>query len=143
MKEVKEWDGNPREMRVWDDDEEERAIVVFIKPDFDSHYYPVVAWHKDYDGVLSYKHCAEIEEDERPMTHKELARWLREKPNREYKYGDYENVNVHSVFVYGLLMEDEPVDKKIYVREGDGEWKKPLKSLLDENWHYGKEFGED
>lgn len=129
MKEVKEWDGNPREMYVYDHDENQavKATVHYIAPS--NNDYPVFATivKNNYKHSTLFKHCAEIEaEKQRLMTHKELARWLREKPNREYKCGDYENVNVHSVFVYGLLMEDEPVDKKIYVREGDEPWHVPL-----------------
>lgn len=144
VKEVTEWNGEPREMLVWNDDEnkKEKRFVIFIEPS--SNVFPyirVITWDALTGNMVMFKHCAEIEEQ--LMTHKELARWIREKPNREYKYGDYENVNVYSVFVYGLRMECEPVDKNIYVREGYGEWEKPLKSLLYKNWNYGKEFKED
>ena len=75
--------------------------------------------------VRRYAHCAEIEESEtRRMTNKELSRWLREKPTREYKHdGDS---YVYSVHVYMESRGDEKVDDCILIREGAGEWREPL-----------------
>lgn len=58
------------------------------------------------------------------MTHKELSRWLREQPSREYKYqtSDY----ICSAFDYRECKQDEEVHEDIRIREDGGEWKEPL-----------------
>ena len=130
MKEVtyEEWIKNPtpRMMWVWDDKEEDKVkakVVHFINADVSS---PVVI-ETVSNHILETKHCAEIEGPKtRRMTNKELARWLREKPTREYK-----NTNNSSPVVYGdySYMETESSDKvdiNILIREDDGEWREPL-----------------
>lgn len=71
MKEVIKWDNNPREMWVWDEDEEYRVKhkVVYImtpgeverfKASYTKHnIFPVIALDKDYCDVR-YMHCAEL-----------------------------------------------------------------------------------
>ena len=129
MKEVtyEDWQKNPtpRMMWVWDDDEDDRKqrkVVCFIRPKLS---FPVVALANDEIRIDHFKHCAEIEKQRR-MTNKELSRWLREKPTREYK-----NTNNFSPVVYGnySYMETESSDKVddcILIREDDGEWREPL-----------------
>ena len=130
MKELthEEWMKNqtPRMMWVWDDKEEDKVkakVVHFINADVSS---PVVI-ETVSNHILETKHCAEIEGPKtRRMTNKELARWLREKPTREYK-----NTNNSSPVVYGdySYMETESSDKvdiNILIREDDGEWREPL-----------------
>lgn len=60
----------------------------------------------------------------RRMTHKELSRWLKEKPTREWKYtdGDY----TYSVYCYKEKYADEEVHNSILIREDDGEWREPF-----------------
>ena len=76
-------------------------------------------------GIEHFKHCAEIEEPKtRRMTNKELSRWLREKPTREYKY-------LTSNFIccdydYREENQDKEAHEDIRIREDDGEWKEPL-----------------
>ena len=98
MKEVtyEEWQKNPkpRMMWVWNDDFEEREkskVVYVIKGG--TCRYPVRVTTNDDTDYEAYRHCAEIEEPEpepepepktRRMTHKELSRWLRENPTREF-----------------------------------------------------------
>ena len=80
---------------------------------------------KDDVGHETYKHCAEIEEPKtRRMTNKELSRWLREKPTREYKYltSDY----ICSEFDYREYKQDEEVSVDMRIREDDSEWREPL-----------------
>ena len=63
-------------------------------------------------------------EKQRRMTNKELSRWLREKPTREYKYlnSDY----ICSTFDYREYKQDEEVSVDMRIREDDGEWREPL-----------------
>ena len=60
----------------------------------------------------------------RRMTNKELSRWLREKPTREYKYlnSDY----ICSTFDYREYKQDEEVSVDMRIREDDSEWHEPL-----------------
>lgn len=75
--------------------------------------------------IAGLKAGREIEKQKR-MTNKELSRWLREKPTREYK-----DTNNFSSIVYGnySYMETKSFDKvpdNILIREDDGEWREPL-----------------
>ena len=130
MKEVtyEDWQKNPtpRMMWVWDDEKKgiiQRKVIYFNE---NKHaHYPIIALSED--GVISanYKHCAEIEiEKQRRMTNKELARWLREKPTREYRYltSDY----ICSTFDYREYKQDEELDVDMRIREDDSEWREPL-----------------
>ena len=127
MKEItyEDWQENPtpREMWVWDDYEEDKKKrkIIYISKET----YPVVSVTLDDKHVERYGHCAEIGKQRR-MTNKELARWLREKPTREYK-----NTNNSCPVVYGEYpyLENESSDKadiNILIREDDGEWQEPL-----------------
>lgn len=129
MKEVTydEWQKNPtpRMMWVWDSNEnvkQQRKVIYFLDPGIS---YSVLALTEDKIDTEHFKHCAEIEElKTRRMTHKELARWLREKPTREYKYltSDY----ICSTFDYREYKQDEEVSEDMRIREDDGEWHEPL-----------------
>lgn len=93
MKEVtyEDWLKNPtpRMMWVWDGNEnakQQRKVIYFLDPGIS---YSVLALTEDKIDTEHFKHCAEIEEPKtRRMTHKELSRWLKEKPTREWKYTD-------------------------------------------------------
>lgn len=65
MKEVKTWNGKKREMWVWDDFNEcrRKAMVIGIKkkPKDDEFRVQTI---NDYNLIIGYDHCAEIEEDE-------------------------------------------------------------------------------
>ena len=128
MKEVtyEDWQKNPtpRVMWVWDGkvgDKVKRRVIYFIEDKNTS--YPVVVLSSDGTLASNYKHCAEIEKQRR-MTNKELARWLREKPTREYKYltSDFICCN----YDYRVENQDKEVHEDIIIREDDGEWKEPL-----------------
>lgn len=56
------------------------------------------------------------------MTNKELSRWLREKPTREYKYNSYIACSVYSTHTYAEYCGDEEVNENVLIREDDGEW---------------------
>ena len=128
MKEVtyEEWLRNPtpRMMWVWDNDEKDkvqRKVVYMIKGG--SCCYPVRVTMNDDTDYEAYKHCAEIEKQRR-MTHKELARWLREKPTREWKYKA--GISVYCYYGYEEKRVKEEVPDNFLIREDDGDWKEPL-----------------
>ena len=127
MKEVtyEEWQKNPtpRMMWVWNSTVEckVKRMVLFLTERNPSH--PVVVLTSDNITCANYKHCAEIEKPRR-MTNKELSRWLREKPTREYKY-------LTSNFIccdydYREENQDKEAHEDILIREDYGEWREPL-----------------
>ena len=133
MKEVtyEEWIKNPtpRMMWVWNDDFEEREkskVVYVIKDDFAA--FPVLAVSEDDSSFCIYSCCAEIEEPEpktRRMTHKELSRWLRENPTREF----VDSKGRELIFCHHSYYKDEApkeVPEAFLIRENDGEWHEPL-----------------
>lgn len=130
MKEVtyEDWQKNPtpRVRWVWDskvEDKVKRKVIYFIE---DKHaHYPIIALTSDGNTSVGFMHCAEIEKPKtRRMTNKELSRWLREKPTREYKYqtSDY----ICSTFDYREYVQDEEVSVDMCIREDDSEWREPL-----------------
>ena len=128
MKEVtyEEWQKNPtpRKMRVWKDDEKSyviRKVVYILKENYVINR--VITIDNDESDFDLYRHCAEIEKQRR-MTNKELSRWLREKPTREYKY-TYENY-VYTIHNYEEDCEGEEVREDVLIREDDCEWREPL-----------------
>lgn len=130
MKEVTEWDNNPRMMWVWDDAtaHKKRVKVVYLC-DVDEVRYPVVALSEGItEGSISvnvFKHCAEIEEPKkRRMTNQELAWWLQDEKHREYT-----NVSTNYIgheFQYKEISENEPCHPNYRIRENGGEWHEPL-----------------
>lgn len=125
MKEVtyEDWQKNPtpREMWVWDDYEEDKKKLKVLY--FSKETYPVVSITLDDKHIELYRHCAEIEKQRR-MTNKELSRWLREKPTREYKY--ITSFCIYNTHYYTDTDQDFEVSSYINIREDDGEWREPL-----------------
>ena len=125
MKELthEEWMENPtpRMMWVWDDDETCRGKLKVIYVAEKSLMYPVVALADNDKEICRYKHCAEIAKTRR-MTRKELSRWLREKPTREFKLG----TSVFCSYNYSEAGAYDEVFDGILIRENDGEWREPL-----------------
>lgn len=121
-----EWLRNPtpRMMWVWDVNEKDkvqRKVVCVLRDNCVP--YKVITIDNDDSDYEVYKHCAEIKKPRR-MTNKELSRWLREKPTREYKFKD-------SDFVYGEknyreIEQSDEVDSRILIREDDSDWREPL-----------------
>ena len=62
----------------------------------------------------------------RRMTHKELSRWLREKPTRECTYKTNLSHVVYTHYSYLEIEASEKLDDGILIREDDGEWREPL-----------------
>ena len=127
MKELtyEDWQKNPtpRMMWCWDDKEKDKVKRMVLHFTERNPSHSVVALTSDNITVANYKHCAEIEKPRR-MTNKELSRWLREKPTREYKY-------LTSNFIccdydYRVENQDKEAHEEIRIREDDGEWKEPL-----------------
>ena len=128
MKEVtyEDWIKNPtpRMMWVWDSDKSlkvQRKVVYIIKNVV--FKFRVLTIKDDNTDYETYLHCAEIEKQRR-MTNKELSRWLRVKPTREYKFKN-------SDFVYGEknyreIEQNDEVKYDIFIREDYGEWREPL-----------------
>ena len=127
MKELtyEDWLKNPtpRLMWVWDSSEsnkKQRKVIYFLGPKLT---FPIVALSDDEISTENFKHCAEIEKSRR-MTYKELSRWLREKPTREYTYSYKEYIG--NWCGYTVDNQDNEVTKDVFIRENDGEWKEPL-----------------
>ena len=128
MKELnyEDWCKNPtpRMMWVWDKNinlKKKRKVVYFSKENFVD--YPVIGLQSDDSCVENYRHCAEIEKPKR-MTNKELSRWLREKPTRQYK--NKASNYIYSCYEYREDYENEDVSDRIVIREDYGEWREPL-----------------
>ena len=134
MKKVtyEDWQKNPipRMMWVWNEDKMhkvKRKVVYVLR----NNYAKVITIDDDDSDYESYNYCAEIEKQRR-MTNKELSRWLREKPTREYKYRNNCINNGFGYYVYSYLSyleeteADEEVNASILIREDDGEWREPL-----------------
>ena len=114
----------PRMMWVWDNDEKDKVQrkVVYVVKGGPSNL-PVRATINDDADYEAYRHCAEIEKQRR-MTNKELSRWLREKPTREWKYKD--GISVYGYYGYEEKLVNEEVVNNIFIREDDSDWKEPL-----------------
>ena len=128
MKEVtnKEWIKNPtpRKMRVWQDDEKSyviRKVVCVISDNCVPN--KVITIDNDDSDYEVYRHCAEIGKQRR-MTHKELSRWLSEKPHRERKSA--RSPYIFTFYTYNENDKDEEVSDDVLIREDDGEWREPL-----------------
>ena len=128
MKEVtyEDWQKNPtpRMMWVWNDyvENKEKIKVAYVLNN--GCTYRVLSIVDEESAFERFKHCAEIEEPKtRRMTNKELARWIREKPTREWKYKH--GVTVYGYYGYEEKCENEEVINNILIREDD-EWREPL-----------------
>lgn len=132
MKEVTyiDWVKNPvpRDMWVWDSNEnakKQRKVIYYSNQDV---VFPVITLTSDDIEFESFKHCAEIEEVKtRLMTHRELARWLCEKPFREFKYGSGTHYPIYKYHTYTEDEASKEVCKDILIREDDGPWFIPYK----------------
>lgn len=124
MREVtyEDWQKNPtpRMMWVWNEDEmhkEKRKVAHVLRNNL-ARVITIDADNSDYE---LYNHCAEIGKQRR-MTNKELSRWLREEPTREYKHE-----NDGWIFSYYEYKEGcEEVSEKIRIRENDSDWREPI-----------------
>ena len=127
MKEVtyEDWQKNPapREMWVWNYDETDkvkRKVVYVLKAGVCTYLVLAIINESIYE---TFKCCAEIEKQRR-MTRKELSRWLREKPTREYTCSCKKYIG--NWCGYTVDNQDNEVAKDVFIREDDGEWREPL-----------------
>ena len=129
MKELtrEEWLKNPtpRMMWVWDDDETCKEKMKAIYWRSDNAMYPVIALSDNEAYIFRYKHCAEVPKKRR-MTNKELSRWLREKPTREYKRFKSDDALISYYHNYIERTANEEIEDSVLIREDDGDWKEPL-----------------
>ena len=86
--------------------------------------YPVIVLCDNGEGTHVYMYCAEIEKQRR-MANKELSRWLRLNPTREFKY-DRQCDRVYYSYNYYDSESNKEVDPELVIRENDGEWREPL-----------------
>lgn len=132
MKEVtyEYWVKNPtpRMMWVWnvnEKDKVQRKVVYVTKGG--SCNFSVKATTDDDTDFEVYMHCAEIKKPKiRRMTNKELSRWLREKPTREYKRFKSDDALVSYYHSYIERTANEEIDDSILIREDDSDWREPL-----------------
>lgn len=121
-----EWMENPtpRMMWVWDGDEayKKQMKVIYIAEQAMS--YPVIVVDNNEASENRYRHCAEIKKQRR-MTNKELVRWLRLNPTREFKY-DRQCDRVYYSYNYYDSESNKEVNPELVIRENDGEWREPL-----------------
>lgn len=122
-----EWMKNPtpRMMWVWDDEAHKKQMKVIY---FSDKYMPysVIAINNNEASEYRYKYCAEIEKQkQRRMTNKELARWIRLNPTREFKY-DRQCDRVYYSYNYYDSESNKEVNPELVIRENDGEWREPL-----------------
>ena len=115
----------PRVMWVWDSNEtgKKKRKVIYVSEYAMAH--PVIALTDNEATESRYRRCAEIEKTRR-MTNKELSRWLREKPTREFKYNHCDDNCIHSYLYYYESNADKEVDESVLIRENDGEWGEPF-----------------
>ena len=114
----------PRMMWVWDDDETCKGKMKVLCISKQGVTYPVIAIADNDLDVCKYKHCAEIEKQRR-MTNKELSRWLRGNPTREFKCGRQSD-GVCNNYTYYDSESNKEVNPELVVRENDGEWREPF-----------------
>lgn len=122
-----EWLRNPtpRMMWVWDVNEKDKVQRKVIYFHDNGLPYPIIALSDDETDTENFKYCAEIKKPRR-MTNKELSRWLREKPTREFKYNNCDNNCIHSYLYYYESNADKEVDESVVIREDDSDWREPL-----------------
>lgn len=122
-----EWLRNPtpRMMWVWDVNEKDKVQRKVIYFHDNGLPYPIIALSDDETDTENFKYCAEIKKPRR-MTNKELSRWLREKPTREFKYNNCDDNCIHSYLYYYESNVDKEVDESVVIREDDSDWREPL-----------------
>lgn len=110
----------PRMMWVWDNEVNGKKRKVIYISEYDIKY-PVIVLSENGEGTNVYQYCAEIAKTRR-MTNKELSRWLRGNPTREFKLGK----QVCCQYRYYESESNEEVIPELVIRENDGEWREPL-----------------
>lgn len=111
----------PRMMFVWDNGNEKfgKLEVIAIVSGRD---YPVISKYS------TWHHCAEIPES-KPVTYRELSRWLAEGKGQFLRKN--RTKFVYTDIFYEDNMADDPVEDAFLVRKWDDtEWHKPTREYL-------------
>ena len=111
----------PKKMFVWDSCANIVELKVYAIASREQ--FPVICENSNW------KHCAEIPES-KPVTYRELARWLAE-GNGEVKDDVNDEGAIYTSQVYWKGQENDSVVDSIYVRKWDNtEWHKPTREYL-------------
>lgn len=114
----------PKKMLVWDSYESITELDV----------YAIVS-RKDFPVICensTWRHCAEIPKvaESKPVTYRELARWLAE-GNGEVKDDLNDEGAIYTSQFYWKGQENDSVEDSIYVRKWDhNAWYKPTREYL-------------
>ena len=109
----------PKKMLVWDHYGDVVELKVYAVVNRGADSFPVICQYS------TWKHCAEIPEP-KPVTYRELARWLSE-GNGEVMWAN----NVLSNWNYSTDEENKALDESLSVRKWDDtEWHKPTREYL-------------
>lgn len=133
MKEVKEWNGKPRWMWVWDAVEEckKKDYVICILTE--SEMKECEALYPVKTIISNYSHCAEIEEEPKKktrLTNYELSQLLKCLGVEFYDNGSYS----YNDKLYKIREENEEVPKDHTIRYKQGEWEEPTKETVWKWW---------
>lgn len=111
----------PKDMFVWDDEDEESG-----RPSQAS--VCAIVRHRDYPVITvgsSYQHCAYYPKP-KPVTNRELARWLGEGKGQLRKFTE-----ARTAISYDPSMDNDSVIDTYLVRKWDDtEWHKPTREYL-------------
>lgn len=131
MKEVIKWDNKPRWMWCWDNDERDvrKGYVVYILSEEEMNAtctsYPVIMVGS------SFKHCAEIiEEETTRLTCYELSQLLK-------CFGVEwcpKNTYIHNDISYECKDANEEVHTDFQIRYKQGEWEEPTRETVLKWW---------
>ena len=109
----------PKKMLVWDHSGDVVELEVYAVVNRGANAFPVICQYS------TWKHCAEIPES-KPVTYRELARWLSE-GNGEVMWAN----NVLSNWNYSTDEESKALDESLSVRKWDDtEWHKPTREYI-------------
>lgn len=141
MKEVKEWNGKPRWMWVWDYEENKKVkdyvLCILTEEEMKESgaVYPVRAIENNYE------HCTEIEEEtmkETRLTNYELAQLLKCFGVEFYDYGSYS----YNDKLYKIGEENVEVPEDHKIRYKQGEWEEPTRETVLKWWSRDGSYGD-
>lgn len=130
MNEVTKWDGKPRYMWVWDNNENKKvkAYVICILTEEEMNegeaLYPVRT------VGTTYEHCAEIEEKSTRLTNYELSQLLKCFGVEWYPT----NVYIHNDVLYECKNANKEVPTNIKIHYKQGEWEEPTRETVWKWW---------
>lgn len=135
MKEVTKWNGKPRWMWVWDDDEETKRLKEYVlciltekEMEETEALYPVRAVNNNFE------HCAEIEEESKKETRLTLYELSQLLKCFGVNYSLGSNTDCYNNL--GLLVEKEnnELTDSYKIRYKQGEWEEPTRETVLKWW---------